>query len=263
MTDEELAAHIGTENDDTTAIARLWEQVKPYFICRASRYISKFSLKCADAGVTIEDIVQESYFAMLEGIKAYNSRPEKHKDLAFLAFCNFPFKNRVAEMLGLRGHSDPLNSGVYSLDYPVEGTEKGLTYADILADEEAEEPFRKIEDRSYRKCAMRCIEKLLKDENPDEYKVIKLHYFYDEAFSDIARELGVSAERARQIEKSALKHLRDNRELKELAGYNEYRRVSIEDYKRNGSIEEQIVERKLLDEWRYSICDEILKNRKG
>jgi Sigma-70, region 4. len=89
--------------------------------------------------------------------------------------------------------------------------------------------------------------------------VIERRYFRGQTYTEIAMTLELSRERVRQIEKSALKLLRESYELKQLTVYSPYRHVGLENFKHNGSIEEQIAERKEFDRWRNNILERILK----
>ena len=259
MTNEELAVMIGSGGHDDL-LSVLWEQMRKYFEMYAGKYFRRFRDKCDNAGVELEDLVQECYFAMIEGIRYFNSRNEDQADLLFLTYCKFPMRNHFAEMLGYRGHKDPLNSEKYSLDdtIPNEDTEK-ITWLDVLEDPEAEKPFRYFEDRSFYSSARRFIRKALEDGGEHEYRVINYRYFRGMTNKEISGIIGLSPERVRQIENKALTRLRDCYELQQLAEYSPYRHVGLENFKHNGSVEEQIVERKELDSWRNTILEMILQ----
>ena len=260
MTNEELAFEIGRSgNNDLVSV--LWEQTYKYFKMRAERYYRRFQEKCDIVGVDLNDLVQECYFVLVDGIRAYNQRPTEQKDYPFLAYCKFPIKNRFAIMLGYRGHQDPLNNERYSLnDIVPNGEGENLTYLDVVIDLEAEKPFRDIEDLSCYRAARKYIRELLeKDGGSHYFDVIERRYFRGQTYTEIAMTLELSRERVRQIEKSALKLLRESYELKQLTVYSPYRHVGLESFKHNGSIEEQIAERKEFDRWRNNILERILK----
>mgnify|MGYP002623111189 CR=1 FL=1 len=259
MTNEELAEKIGSGgNNDLLSV--LWEQTRLFFSFCSEKYYRNFRNKCDNAGVVSEDLIQECYFAMLDGIKAYTKRPSEQSENVFLTYCRFPMRNRFAEMLGLRGHDDPLNSDKIFLDAAIPNSEtEKTTWLDILEDPKAEKPFREFEDRIFNNSVRKYIFKLLQDDNSNDYEVIKRRYFKGQTFKEIAEVFGVSPERARQMEREALARLRECHELQQLVGHSYYKHVGLENFKHNGSIEEQIVEQKEFNSWRNRILEKILQ----
>ena len=247
MTNEELAEKIGKGgNDDLLSV--LWEQTQLFFKFYSGKYYRRFCDRCAQAGVEPEDLLQECYFAMLDGISAYSKRPTEQSEKGFLAYCRFPMRNRFAEMLGIRGHDDPLNSDKFSLNSEIpNGDTENITWLDVLEDPEAEKPFRDFEDRSFYRSARRFIREALEDGDEHEFEIINYRYFHGWTNKEISNIIGLSHERVRQIEKKALARLKNCYELQQLAEYSPYRHVGLENFKHNGSVEEQIVERKELD----------------
>lgn len=259
MTNEELAVKIGVDgNDDLLPV--LWEQTQKYFRMRADKYYRAFCDECMNAGVTVEDLYQECFLVLIEAISAYNKRPPEQTEYLLLTYCKYPIKSHFAVMLGYRRRTkDALNGEKFSLNDPIAEGELCESFLDVIVDPEGEQPFRDIEDADFYRDVCRFIAKQLRECDSHEYEVIKRRYICGQSFKQIADILGLSAERVRQIEKSALSVLRESYELKQLTIYSPYRHIGLENFKHNGSIEEQIVERKELDSWRNKVLESILQ----
>ncbi len=262
MTNEELVERIAGGNDDLLPV--LWDQTRAFFKCKTEKYARRFCKKCAEAGVTKEDLLQECYFVLLEAVRAYTARAPKHASLRFITFCRYPMQNHFGRIIGFRGGKDPINSGVLSLNDCVraEDGEEKLTFLETLEDPDAEQPFRDFEDRSFYRSARQYIREVLEEGGMYDYEVIERRYFRRQTLPKISAAIGLSQGRVQQIEKTALKRLRHCYELRRLVEYSPYRHVGLENFKHNGSIEEQIVEKKELDQWRQRILEEILKKKR-
>ena len=101
MTNEHIAALIGEGGNDEL-LPLLWEKMLRFYRMAAQKYERLHSVRCAQCGVTYEDILQESYFAMLDSIKAYNERTPEQAALRFISFCGCPFRTRASALIGMR-----------------------------------------------------------------------------------------------------------------------------------------------------------------
>ncbi len=118
MTNEQLAALIGAGGNDEL-LSLLWEKMRKFYRMASDKYARQHANKCTQCGVTADDIRQESYFAMLDSIKAYNDRKPEQEALHFISFCGFHFRHYADLLIGnnRRGtHKDPLKNAVISLD---------------------------------------------------------------------------------------------------------------------------------------------------
>lgn len=103
-----------------------------------------------------------------------------------------------------------------SLDAPA--AEDGSPLGDILADEGAPEPS----ELAGRRAAARDLDRALSSLGDAERRVLALRYGLDgepRTLEETGRRLGVSAERARQIEASALRKLRQSAEAERLRAW--------------------------------------------
>ena len=243
MTNELLAALIGQGGNDEL-LPLLWEKMRRYYRMASTKYVAGHVDRCARCGITQDDILQESYFAMLDGIKAYNARPPEQSAMLFISFCGFPFRNHAAALIGMRtrsSHDEPLNNAAFSLDEPMQTEDGEISRADIIPDEAAEEPFREIEQADFRRDLKETVQEALVS-CPRELEVIERVYYRGDTLKATGTAIGVSVERVRQIRRDALNRLRINRRLRELCGLNPYRHVGYAQFRRSGSIVEQTAE---------------------
>ena len=263
MTNEQLAALIGEGGNDEL-LPLLWEKMRKLYRKMSNKYALHFSEKCAQCGVTAEDIQQECYFAMLDSIKAYNDRKPEQDALLFTSFCDYPFRNRAAALIGVarRGNpSDPLNNYTVPLDEPLtdKDGDADTTRGDLIPDPDAEKPFQEIEREDYRQWIRQIMRQALdKYENPRLWEVIDGYYFQRLTLQQIADEWGTTKERVRQTRENALRKLQRSAELRRQHILSEYQHIGVEACARDGSIVERVAEQKekadSIDEQIRQIC---------
>lgn len=249
MTNEQIAALIGEGGNDEL-LPLLWEKMRKLYRKMSNKYALHFSEKCAQCGVTAEDIQQECYFAMLDSIKAYNSRKPEQDALLFTSFCDYPFKNHADALIGLghRGtYTDPLKNSIVPLDEPL--TDKDgdgdTTRGDLVPDPEAEKPFREIEQEDYRQWIRRTMQRALAPYgNPRLWEVINGYYFEGRTLQSFADEWGITKERVRGIRENAARKLRRSAELRKQYMLSEYQHIGVESFQRDGSIVERVAEQR-------------------
>jgi DNA-directed RNA polymerase sigma subunit (sigma70/sigma32) len=103
--------------------------------------------------------------------------------------------------------------GLVSLDAPVAGAES-RSYAETIADEQAETPYQKLESDSVRTMVGKMIETLTRQEQTVLCKRFGLNGHEPKSLGEIGKELHLTYERARQIQCAALVKLR--RRIKKL-----------------------------------------------
>ena len=246
MTNEELAENIALGGADEL-LPKLWENTRKYFYKKADSYYRAHSERCKSVGIEAEDLKQECYIAMLDAVKAYGKRTEEHRETKFLSFTGYHIKLHFAELLGYRTKTDrlePLNNVSVSLDEPVErdSEEATATRGELIADNRARVPFDEIEERALISSIRKATAHTLKNDKRLA-RAIELVYFQGKTQQQAAEVLGVSSESVRQYLKKAYKILKRDEVLREIAraeGY--YCRISPENCKRGGSLEERIVE---------------------
>ena len=103
-TNETLAERYQT--GDLSAAARLWEQNFPLAYSLAWKYYLQHEKQCAAAGLTSEDLQQESFFVILGAAMAY--KPAKGAKLT--SYFPLQAKHRFNEITGRHGRKPlPLN----------------------------------------------------------------------------------------------------------------------------------------------------------
>ena len=84
MTNEELVMIIKGGNDELTP--SLWERVERFAYVKATDYYYLHTDLCTRAGVTLDDLKQESYFAFMAAVNYY----DPDKGFLFLSFMTYP-----------------------------------------------------------------------------------------------------------------------------------------------------------------------------
>ena len=94
MTNEELAMKV--KAGDREAVPALWEQVRRLCLLILRRFAVGHEENLAAHGVTMEDLEQEAFLAVLDAVEAYTP------GLAFVSYLAYPIRNRAGALCGLR-----------------------------------------------------------------------------------------------------------------------------------------------------------------
>ena len=212
MTNEELAARI--KSGDKTAIAPLWEGLRRLVYLYANRYYSAMYEQCAACGVTIEDLTQEGYFALLDAVNAWTV-DSGYKVATFL---RLHVKNRFNALCGIRGKRDPLDRSA-SLDAPLGDDGDGYTLSDTITDPTAAGAFSDAETRVYTAKLREDLNAALDTIAPDRAEAVRGEYFKGITLQQAADAAGTSIEAARQRRVNGLRDLRRGAALTRLKAY--------------------------------------------
>lgn len=211
MTNELLVEYIQQGGNDEL-IPILWEKVRKLLYSKSDSLYRLHKESCSRKGVEMWDIRQASYTAFLEAIKAY--KPDNGSK--FTSYLNYPFKNAVNELLGLRtsrAANEPLNNCT-SLDKPIEESTDGdvISLLDTIADDTSLDFIDNMETNAVGDTVRAVVNTL-----SEPYKGIITAFFFEGiTLSDIAKRLEISSERVRQLKRKALELLRKNKILREL-----------------------------------------------
>ena len=213
MTNEELAIRI--QDGDESKVPELWEKVRGLYMKKSFTYYGSHRELCTRCGVELEDIQQQSFFAFLQSVEAF--QPES--GLTFAAFVNYPFQTEMQNLTGTRTaltRLDPLNSCA-SLDKELETEDgSGDTLGDFVPDPAALDFLERLDTQSVGAMIRAEVRKL----SAPLCDVIAAYYFDGRTLDQIAEQLGLSRERVRQLRKRGELTLAKRRVLVEL--WNEY-----------------------------------------
>jgi len=223
MTNEELAVAIKAGSTD--CIYPLWENIQRFVYQQSNRYFVTHYDICTSAGITIDDLIQEAFFALLEAVKAYDPAT----GYTFLTYMRYPLQNAYNNTCGIRTakqRSDALNISC-SINEPI--GEDDLTIADTLVDNTATEEMETVVDDNYTKQLRSDLEACLSILPQSQRNVIKAHYFMGLSFDTIGKANGLTAAQCRNREAEGLRKLRYGNNSarlkpyqKEIASYNAY-----------------------------------------
>jgi len=214
MTNELLAEYI-QQGDNNELIPILWEKVCKLLYMKSERFYKLHKATCERSGVELWDIKQASYTAFLEAVRAYKSGS------TFNSYLNYPFKNAVNELLGLRTPrtaNEQLNNST-SLNKEIESSDgDSCSMLDLIADDTSLDFIDNMETSAVGNTVHAVVDAL-----PEPYKCVVTALFFEGAtLLDIAERLKISGERVRQLKRKAFEMLRKNKILREL--YNDMQR---------------------------------------
>jgi RNA polymerase sigma factor (sigma-70 family) len=207
LTNEELALHV--QQGDTSSAEPLWEQVKLLTFKFAGRFFWRSMDNCSQCGVTLDDLQQECFLAVMDAAQAY----DPSSGFKFTAFLNFPLKNHFNALIGCRGHQkeNPLN-GFASLNEPIPGIEdEDITRLDALEDTSIDIPGG-IEESDMQRLVKAAIKRL----EPFSQYLIELYYYQNKTFDVIAQEVQMERDEIRKHHQNALKALKATKEIQQL-----------------------------------------------
>ena len=206
MTNELLAEYI-QQGDNDELIPILWEKVRNLLYMKSERFYKLHQASCDSSGVEVWDIKQACYGAFLEAVRAYKPGSK------FNSYLNFPFKNAVRELLGIRStRQEPLNN-CSSLDKEIESSDgDSCSILDLIADDTALDFVEDVDRSSEAETVRQIVDTL-----SEPYRsVIKTYFFEGISLTAIGEKLNISPERVRQIKYKALRILRANKQLRQL-----------------------------------------------
>lgn len=239
-TNEALALRV--QSGDTDAIAPLWEGVKRFAYQLTFRFFDRSRKACASSGVTLEDLQQEAFIAVLDAAGDYR----ENKEYKFTSYLNYHLKTHFMMTIGKRTRAiKPLNC-CDSLDEPIPGTED-LTLGDSIQDPAADQGFEIVENSEYIKELHGALQKSIDTLEQREQEVITEKYYDGLTQAQIGEKHGIAGSRARQIQVRALYHMRTKGRKYLLSFVPNYGRAYVgtgfSAWEWRGSIEERLMER--------------------
>lgn len=204
-TNEELAVLI--KDGKTELYTELWENCKDLISLIAHKHFTVNYDRCISAGVTVDDIIQSGYFALIEAVKYFDTE----SGYKFVTYLNLPLKRQINTLLGYTSsYRDSLDYST-SLDVPINDDIGERTLGDTIIDEDSELPFINVENNIFNtqlKAALNsAIETLPERERP----VITDFYFNNLSLREIKRRSdGLSYPQVNSAYNRAISKLRRN-----------------------------------------------------
>ena len=241
MTNEQLALNV--QNGNRAALSQLWEAVRPLLFSLAWKfYIRQGKERCAQRGVALEDLQQETFFALCDAVQAY--RPEK--GYQFTTYLHYATENRFRACIGVLGKADALNHAD-RLERPIPGDEEGREQGDTLPDEEAEAALFAVDDRQEQAHFHNVLEQALGELSVVQSAVLRHRFTQQHTRQQTAQALHITPQEVRREEARALQLLRGKpavlalrTDFLEGAAYHGTGWFSW--YYEQGSVEERLVE---------------------
>lgn len=218
MTNEELATAI--KDGNSAWYADLWEQVKRFVFKKASLFYLFKKDVCTRHGITLEDLNQCGYFALVDAVKAWT--PES--GFKVTSYLNLQLKRHFNAALSggrVRNATDCLNC-CESLDKPMGDDLEGLSLEDAIPDPAAEQDMEDAENRVFfgelREEMKRCLSSI----DQEQADILRMQFFEGKTQGEIAERIGKSCQRVHQIRSKGLRELRKPQYSRQLLPYAEY-----------------------------------------
>ncbi len=214
MSNEELVTSI--QAGATERMGELWEQVEKLVMWKAHRIMAVLDGR---GGVEFDDLYQSGYPAMVAAVDSY--RPEHG---LFSTWFMLHLKTAFAEATGYRSakqQRDPLHRA-HSLDTPLTDETDSDDLMAIIADPAGMSGLQAAEDKVFRQQLHDALEAALSRIPENSRDVLRLRFWEDKTFEDIGELYGVSKERVRQMENTALRQLRQPRNACHLRPYYDF-----------------------------------------
>lgn len=195
----------------------LWERVERFAYAKATDYYYLHPETCARAGVTLDDLKQEAYFAFMAAVDYY----DPDKGFLFLSFMTYPLQKAFNGACGLitqKGKQEPLNKAK-SLSTPV--GEEDITIADTLEDESAAEDFQQAEAAIYHKQLHNALEKCLSTLPEIQEAAIRCRFYEGLTIAQTGEKIGLSRTQSQNREYVGLRALRTGKNRKRLEPFRE------------------------------------------
>lgn len=240
MTNEQLTLDI--QNGNRAALTELWGAVRPLLFSLAWKfYIRQGKERCSSHGVTLEDLQQETFFALCDAVQAY--KPEKGYQLT--TYLHYATENRFKACMGIQGKADALNHAD-RLERPLPGEEE-RQQGDTIPDEQAQAALEAVDDASQQEQLQAVLGEALEALPAPQGDVLRLRFACRKTRPETAQALGISPQEVRKAEQRALQLLRGKpavlalrTDFLEGAAYHGTGWFSW--YYEQGSVEERLVE---------------------
>lgn len=251
-----LAALAATGN--AFALGQLWEINKGLLRSMFWKWYPSHREQADAHGLTADDFEQEGYFAVKYAAEHY----DPGKGFAFSTWLAYAMKRQIDQTL-TGGHrrkitdpdgktrttsADPLNHCT-SLDLPMDAEdEAGATRADLVPDPAAAAAFEDAEQALFIQQLHEDLERALAKLDPRQADALRGKYYLGYTLRQLAESMGISLERARQLQAKGMTAMRRHETLlrpylEEICTTHAYRGTGFSAWAYGGSVEERTVER--------------------
>lgn len=201
MTNEQLTLDI--QNGNRAALTELWGAVRPLLFSLAWKFYSRQGKeRCSSHGVTLEDLQQESFFALCDAVGAF----DEGKGYQFTTYLSRATENRFRACMGIRGKRDPLNAAD-RLERPLPGEEE-RQQGDTIPDEQAQAALEAVDDAAQQEQLQAVLGEALEALPAPQGDVLRLRFLGQRTRQQTADALGLTLADVRREEQKALVQLR-------------------------------------------------------
>ena len=237
------------------ALGQLWEVNKGFVRRQLWQWYEKNKPVADSAGLSFDDLVQEGYFAVDYAAKHYNE--EQGSFTTYLSYallkqirtatCGEHTRGVITED-GRRVavSANPLNECT-SLDTPVGEDGSDTALGDLQEDPAAAQAFQQAEDGVYTEELHTALETAMTQHLTErEADVLRRRYYDEKSLRAVGVELGVQAERVRQIEVKAIRKMKGLSSIQrwhdDVITTRAWRGTGWNAWNRYGSVQERTVE---------------------
>ncbi len=200
MTNEELAVLI--QGGRSELLADLWTQTVAFIRKQAKSRMHAVNSPAVD----IEDLIQSGFLALAAAANTYDAGAGS----SFLGWLDLHLRTAFNQAAGTwteRQKKDPIH-GCISLNAPI-GDEDGKTLEDLQEDPTGQTPYEDIETWIFNQQLRQALEAALEQIPEVQAQTLRRRYFSGETQRQTAEAMGVSVQRAGQIEENAIRSLRE------------------------------------------------------
>ena len=207
MSNEELAMQIKQGNK--TAVDELWKATKPFIYKCCFRFYNSKTELCLSAGITVDDLIQEAYFALLKAVESY--KPLKGYKL--LTYMTYHLQTAFNELTGVRSSKKETLNYSTSLNTPLGNSDGELELLETIADDSTD--IEDAEKRIYNTELHNDLDEAMSKLNPTNKEILESIYYKGYTVNDIAKSYNITEHKARYAKDESLRALRRDNRLRE------------------------------------------------